>query len=524
MRPREDADGLRDMRIGVDVGGTHTDAVIVDANVELLAKAKVPTSPQVSDGIAAAIEQVLAHVGSARERVGRAMLGTTHATNAVLERRNLDRVAVVRIGAPLTQAAPPLATWPLQLREVVSAGEAIVGGGVELDGRPLAPLDVEALRRFLGGLDGTVDGIAIASVFSPVAPEQEIAAAEVVRAELGPVHVSLSHEIGAIGLLERENATVLNATLVRAAAEVAGAFDAALRQQGMEPEAFFAQNDGTLMALDYALRFPVLTIGSGPANSMRGAAHMSGEPDAVVIDVGGTTTDVGVLVNGFPRESGRPAVLAGVQTNFRMPDLRTLALGGGSVVEDGADPAQVGPHSVGYRLAEEALVFGGTTATLTDAAVAARRGRLGSRAVPAGARRALAAGLAVLDAAVADAVDRVKAGPARTPVVAVGGGSFLLPDRLPGVSRLTRPADYDVANAIGAAIAPVSGQADRICPNRPDRRRVAIDDACDAAFARAVEAGADPAAVEVVEVEEIPLTYLVDPAVRIRVRAAGPLA
>jgi hypothetical protein len=97
-----------------------------------------------------------------------------------------------------------------------------------------------------------------------------------------------------------------------------------------------------------------------------------------------------------------------------------------------------------------------------------------------------------------------------------------VPDRLAGVSDIVRPADYEVANAIGAAIAPVSGQADRICPNRPDLRRRALEEVRAMAFSRAVHAGADPKAVEIVELEEIPLTYLVDPAVRIRVKAAGP--
>ena len=96
---------------------------------------------------------------------------------------------------------------------------------------------------------------------------------------------------------------------------------------------YFAQNDGTLMALDYAVGYPVLTIGSGPANSMRGAAYLTGRGDAIVADVGGTSTDVGVLVNGFPRESSAAVEIGGVRTNFRMPDLVAIALGGGTVVE-----------------------------------------------------------------------------------------------------------------------------------------------------------------------------------------------
>ncbi len=100
---------------------------------------------------------------------------------------------------------------------------------------------------------------------------------------------------------------------------------------------FFAQNDGTLMALDYAVRFPILTIGSGPSNSIRGAAFLTGLSDALVADVGGTSTDFGMLVGGFPRESAAAVDIGGVQTNFRMPDVLAIALGGGTVVRESAD-------------------------------------------------------------------------------------------------------------------------------------------------------------------------------------------
>src|SRR5213080_5267624 len=104
------------------------------------------------------------------------------------------------------------------------------------------------------------------------------------------------------------------------------------------------------MALDYAVRHPVLTIGSGPANSIRGAAFLTGSSDALVADVGGTSTDVGVLVNGFPRESSQGVEIGGIRTNFRMPDLVTIALGGGTVVTSGPEGARIGPRSVGYLL------------------------------------------------------------------------------------------------------------------------------------------------------------------------------
>jgi len=101
-----------------------------------------------------------------------------------------------------------------------------------------------------------------------------------------------------------------------------------LERNGLRPVTFFAQNDGTLMDLEFAIRFPVLTIGSGPANSIRGAAYLTGRTDAIVVDVGGTSTDLGVLVRGFPRESSFGVEIGGIRTNFRMPDLVTIALGG----------------------------------------------------------------------------------------------------------------------------------------------------------------------------------------------------
>ena len=290
-----------DLRLGVDVGGTNTDAVVLDAEDRLLAKAKVPTTPGRHEG----------HRGRdrRRRRAGRPRpdhardVRTTHATNAVLERRGLRRVGVLRLGGPATQAIRPLFGWPADLREAVSAGERIVHGGIEFDGRELSPLDAEAVARFAGEVAGRADAIAIASVFAPVSDEHERAAEEIVRKSVGDLPISLSSQIGSLGLLERENATVLNASLIDVARGVTGAIAGALEGNGLRPVTFFAQNDGTLMDLEFAIRFPILTIGSGPANSIQGAAYLTGRTDAIVVDVGGTSTDVGVLVRGFPRES-----------------------------------------------------------------------------------------------------------------------------------------------------------------------------------------------------------------------------
>ncbi|MGL5693138.1 MAG: hydantoinase/oxoprolinase family protein, partial [Peptostreptococcaceae bacterium] len=116
------------------------------------------------------------------------------------------------------------------------------------------------------------------------------------------VPISLSHEIGSVSLLERENATILNAALSSVAKMVSNSFKEALKDEKLEDvKIYLGQNDGTLMSLDYAIKYPILTIACGPTNSIRGASFLSNKNNAIVVDVGGTTTDVGVLVNSFPR-------------------------------------------------------------------------------------------------------------------------------------------------------------------------------------------------------------------------------
>jgi N-methylhydantoinase A/oxoprolinase/acetone carboxylase beta subunit len=514
-----------EVRVGVVSGASSTDAVAIDARHRLVASTAVPAAADGSGaGIAAAIG-ALVDDGVDPARVRWVTLGTGHERRDVVAAHGVRKVAVIRIGAPLTLAVPPLATWPAALREDVCAGTIVVRGGAEYDGRTVSPLDTDAIAGFLGTLGATVDAVAITGVFSPVAPEQETAAAAVTRRELGPaVHVSMSHEIGSIGLLERENATVFNAALAGGTARLAAMLRAAIEEHGIDAELFFTQNDGTLMAVEHALRFPALMIAAGPGMSMRGAAQLSGVGDAVVVDVGGQSTSVGVLVSGVPRERTGSTDIAGVRTSLRLPDARHVAFGVGSVVALDSGQVTIGPESVGFDLVGRALAFGGTLATVADAAVAGGRVALGSHDLQAAARRGLARALKRVDEDLAAAVERATAGRAVTPLVVVGAGHWLVPDELGGASEIIRPPDGALAHAIGAAMALVSGQAERICPVRPDRRHAALEEARAAALARAIDAGADPAFVEVSEVEEVPLTHLLRPALRIRVRAVGPPA
>jgi N-methylhydantoinase A/oxoprolinase/acetone carboxylase beta subunit len=178
---------------------------------------------------------------------------------------------------------------------------------------------------------------------------------------------------------------------------------------------------------------------------------------------------------------------------------------------------------VGYRLTEQALVFGGDVLTVTDVAVAAGLVDLGDRRRVAGLPPALVdAALARIRAMIEEGVDRMKTDAREEPLIAVGGGCFLVPERLSGVSEVVHVRHQTVANAVGAAIAQVSGEVDQIFQNLS--RETAITEARRIAERRAVSGGANAATLQVVEVEDLPLAYLPGNSLRVRVRVVGDIA
>ncbi|QDO89524.1 hydantoinase/oxoprolinase family protein [Ornithinimicrobium ciconiae] len=511
------------MHIGIDVGGTNTDAVLMEGT-QVLATVKQATSDDVTSGIISAIERLREQRQFEGSTVKAVMIGTTHFINGLVEARRLAPTAALRLGLPATRALPPLVDWPERLSAAIQGRAYLAHGGYEFDGRPISPIDHDELRRHAADMASHgIRSVAISSVFSPVNHDLEVEAAGIISAELGPdVAISLSHEIGRIGLLERENATIINAALREMATNIVDGLHAAVRAHGIDAPIFLSQNDGTLMDEEYVRRYPVATFASGPTNSMRGAAATSGLESCAVIDIGGTTSDIGLLVNGFPRENTTEVRVAGIRTNFRMPDVLSIGIGGGSHVA--SDTAVVGPESVGYQLTSQARVFGGSQLTATDLAVAAGRADIGDRSLVADVDPALVdRALSGLARRIAEAVDRMRTSAEPIPVVAVGGGSILLPDEIPIFGAIHRPENYAVANAIGASIAQVGGEIDKVFAVEPSRRDAILDEARQEAVDKAIAAGASPSSVQIVDFDEVPIPYLPGNATRIRVKAVGDL-
>lgn len=528
------------LRLGIDVGGTNTDAALVDGADTVLATAKRPTSADVRSGVRDALRAVLA--GQDPASIDLAIVGTTQCTNAIVQRRGLSKIGVIRIGAPATTAISPLADWPADLADAVLVDSAIIGGGHHFDGRRIAPLDTDALRDIAGRWHGRVDAIAVTGVFAPGFPADEIAARELLH-NLVTVPISLSHEIGRFGLLERESATALNASLTSVVRVATDGLTDTLASEGVIAPVYLSQNDGTLMSLERALRYPVLTIASGPTNSLRGAALLSGHRDAVVIDVGGTTADFGALIAGFPRESAIAVEIGGTHTNFRMPDLVSIGVGGGTVVRaaapdtpgdgrarrgNGPAPANadvsIGPDSVGHDIATRARCFGGDTLTLTDVLLASGAAVAGLPALEHVVdEQVVTQTLFRLRSMLEQALDTMRTSIDPVPVIAVGGGSFLVPDELDGATRVLRPPHHDVANAVGATITEVSGVSDRVFAGAELSRAEILEQSQAEARADAVDAGAASEGLRTVEVEETQLAYLPGGGTRVRTKVVGQL-
>lgn len=515
-------------KLGIDVGGTNTDAVLIDENLKVVASVKQHTTKDPYQGILAAVRAVLKESGVEPGKISQAMLGTTQCTNAIVERKNLAPMGILRIGAPATQGIPPMVDWAEDL-QAIAVDTAVIGGGFEYDGKELTAFDEEAARQFFERLkEKNVKSVAISCVFSTVRSDHEKLAAKLCREVMGEeVHVSISSEIGTMGLIERENATILNAALYHVAESFTDGFARSLEKEGISnAEIYLSQNDGTLMTMEYARRYPILTIACGPTNSIRGASYLSKMRDAIVIDVGGTTTDLGVIQNGFPRESSVAVTIGGVRTNFRMPDVVSIGLGGGSIVrqrEDGS--VTVGPDSVGYQITEKALVFGGDVCTATDIAVRLGMTELGDASKVSHldeefARKALEA----IRTLVEDAIDAMKVSSNDVDLILVGGGSIILPEKLSGASSVTKPENGGVANAIGSAISKISGNYEGLVDYLLTPREEALEKAKEEAVQLAVQAGAIRETVEIIDMEDTPLQYYPGNTNRVRVKAAGDLA
>lgn len=364
--------------VGVDVGGTNTDAIMLEDN-KIIGWAKSPTTDNVTDGIVQSIKQLLDTLPDKHHsNVHSITIGTTHLLNALLQEKALDKVLVLRLAAPATTAALPGIGWKKKLRESIIGDAAfIVKGGYEYDGREISALDqaeIDECARY--AQDRGIFSVAVTGVFSHVRNDQELRVKEILEKINPRFQVSLSHELGDLGLLTRENATIINASLSSVFYKLRQAIMQVMPALGFHAKLYLSNSTGTtqpLVDIDHNITKPILTLNSGPTNSVRGAGIIAGVSSAIVVDIGGTSLDVGVLEDDFPIMENTPFHIteaSQISCHFPRPRIQSVALGGGSIITVKSDTGELilGPESVANHLETESLIFGGNIFTLTDVA------------------------------------------------------------------------------------------------------------------------------------------------------------
>ncbi|KAJ5078435.1 hydantoinase [Anaeramoeba ignava] len=521
------------IRIGIDVGSTNTDAVLAVGR-EVKSSHKETTTKPVSIGVIKGIETVLKKAKKTPKEIEAIMIGTTQFVNAFIEKKHLKKVAVLRISGPSTQSIKGCSSWPQDLANKVCGFFDFLPGGFEYNGELISKFDEEEIKKACEKIKHLkITQVTLTGVFSPLNPEHELKAKQIIKKEIPSCQVTMSHKLGNIGILERENSAVINSSLQPYASQNISQIEQILRDFGFICPLYFTQNDGTLMTVKKAKKYPVLTFSSGPTNSMRGAAFLSNIKNAIVCDIGGLSADIGVLVSGFPRETGLISnSIAGISTSFRLPDVLSIGLGGGSKIryeeKNGKiENVTIGPDSLGHLLEKKGIAFGGDVLCLSDIAISKKIANFGnfekvSSLNPELIEKCYSKMFEMLETA----IDQMKTSNEPLPILLVGGGAALIPeDAVILGSKLTRPKYFDVCNAIGAVNAQIGHSIDQTCTfsNEEDSRNKVLKKLEEEAREKVILNGAIKETVKVADIEDIPLAYLPGKSSRIKLKVVGDL-
>lgn len=518
--------------IGIDVGGTNTDSVLLDPsqlegeNRGVLAWHKASTTPKVEDGITDTIKRLFEQRPSSKpEDVLAVTIGTTHFINAVIEqdKARLDVVSVVRLSSFYTQGTPPFSDFPQGLKNIIQGDSYYVMGGNRVDGSAIQKLDEAAILDLAHKIKAAgINSVAIVGIFSIMDKAHELRAAELIKSVIPNANIVCSHEVSGLGFLARENATILNASIMSFAANIIKSFINSIRGLGFNCPILLSQNDGTVT--NDAFKTPIRTFSSGATNSMRGAGFLftkdkqPQDKSVIVVDIGGTTTDVGLLLpTGFPRQCSSHSVIGGVRMNFSMPHVESIGLGGGSKVRIDGDDVTIGPDSVGSDIKTESLVFGGNVPTATDLTLAINYDSSDS-VYEIGEKSKVKDQFSeaqktqfqiVLKEKLERVIDRMKISPEPLPVLLVGGGAFIAPLELKGASRVILPGYAGVANAIGAALGKLSVVVEKIeIINSNDEKDKVLETLKKEAYEEIAKKGALESTIEIIDIVHDPVPYV----------------
>lgn len=514
------------LSLGIDVGGTNTDFAIVDGNGKLLGSYKTYSTTPIELGIVQGLSALRAHYPTEFSKIDHVHIGTTQVANAVLEGNRLSRVGIIRMCGCRSPKPIPAYDWPKGLRDAVVVDYRPIGGGFECDGRPMSPFSLrEAARAIDELLSLGANTLAIVGSFSPLYPEQEREVGQYVEKLVGtPIPYTLSYAIGGMGLLEREKAAILNSALIPFLGHSFKGLTTLIHSFGLNVEVWMTQNDGTLLSVEEAGKYPLKTVAAGPTNSFIGGSKLATAEDAIVVDVGGTSTDIGVVREGIVRRSLRSTTIGDITLNFAMPDSCSMPIGGGTHIDKGYYGNWIiGLTSCGSNLPHISQIFGGSQLTLTDLACV-----LGDMEIAEGVTSRVKIGYSDADGILrsignqaAWEIQKLSRDMKNSSIVLVGGAAEVLGRVLQEefTTSLSLAPFSAVANAYGAALAEIGAVRTRVV-TQTERQKI-LDVLRQEATDEAIQHGANPKRVRITHVEELPIPYSANNLTKLVVSASG---
>ncbi len=364
--------------LGIDTGGTFTDMVVFDPASGRLASLKTSSMPS-SPG--QAIVNALDEGGVAAGEVEMFTHGTTVGTNALIERTGCRVAFVTTAGfedTPFIQRINRKVLYDLRWSKpepLVASRRLCLGLDERLDsdGAEVRPIEEAEVRRLCEVIrESGAEAVAVSLLFSYVNTEHEQVVKQILAEELGEIPASISHEVAPIWReYERSSTTIADAYLRPLLGRYVGSLDAALREAGMTREWTLMKSNGGVMLSGAAAEAPIQTVMSGPAGGMTATEHIArslGEPNVLTLDMGGTSADVGILVNGMQRHTTEYEIEWGLPAAVPLIDIKSIGAGGGSIAwVDAGGFLRVGPRSAGAQPGPICYGRGGTEVTVTDA-------------------------------------------------------------------------------------------------------------------------------------------------------------
>ncbi|SDL20162.1 hydantoinase/oxoprolinase family protein [Halarsenatibacter silvermanii] len=326
---------MSELALGIDTGGTFTDGVVMDLGAEEIVTStkQITTREDLNAAIENCLNDLMADESVLAEKIELVSLSTTLATNAIVEGQGAA-VGTLLLGFEPEERLP-------------ADEQAVVSGGCSIKGEIKEEIDEQEIREAVREMKGEVDAFAVSGYLSVRNPIQEQKAAEIVREESGCPVVAAHQLTSDLGFQERAVTAVFNARLLPLITELIESVDSLIEERDISAPVMVVRGDGSLISTSEARERPVETSLSGPAASVVGARHLADIENGIIVDMGGTTTDLALLEEGSPRINPRGAMVGGWHTRVKAADITTIGLGGDSLIQISKDgETSIGPQRV----------------------------------------------------------------------------------------------------------------------------------------------------------------------------------